>query len=141
MFSVIVGFLGISMLAAAPADAAATCQPLTKVAHHHDSNGLAVYEQQGFAWKLIADAKGKLVVENASGAENCETSVDDLTEVYFAPNDTIALRSVQIASDDMYFLSSKTCKSIRPDLSIADLSPRRLAQKLKTVGFCLEPDR
>lgn len=68
------------------------------------------YESSHSNWIVVVnELNGDVVVRNRESGVECSASVDGVRQVY-AGATLIALRSIEIASDDVFFIDAATCK-------------------------------
>jgi hypothetical protein len=96
-----------------------------------------VYEAEEFPWSVTVDElEGAITITNKKSKAMCETNITSVRRVYGGGPNRIAFRSIEIASDDLFFLDPRSCKSTRKAKHLGVHAGRDTEKVLRSLGVC-----
>lgn len=96
-----------------------------------------VYEAEGFPWRITVDElEGAITITNRKSKAKCETNITSVRQVYGGGANRIAFRSIEIASDDLFFLDARSCKSTRKSKHLGVQAGRDTEKVPRSLGLC-----
>jgi hypothetical protein len=104
------------------------------------SDGEVRYENATLPWSVTSvDLSGTVSIWNRKSGATCAIKTDsDAAPKVYASTDSVALRIVEISSDDVIVYDGFTCREqskVQP-LHLGTHSPQDKARKLHKAGFC-----
>jgi hypothetical protein len=104
------------------------------------SNAEVRYENEILPWTVTSvDLSGEVSVSNRTSGSSCKinTGSDSRPEVY-ASGAAIAIRLVEISSDDIVFYDGTTCLELKSPraLHLGTLPENQKLRRLRKAGFC-----
>ncbi len=95
------------------------------------------YEAEWFPWRVTVDElEGAITITNKDSKTKCDTNISSVRQVYGGGANQIAFRSIEIASDDLFFLDARSCKSTRRSKHLGVRAPRDTGKALRSLGLC-----
>jgi len=96
-----------------------------------------VYEAEWFPWRVTVDElEGAVTITNKKSKAKCETNISSVRQVYGGSASGIAFRSIEIASDDVFFLDARSCKSNRKAKHLGVRGGQDTGTVLRSIGLC-----
>ena len=101
-------------------------------------SGLSTFRHDRFPWTVTADLDGNLVIENSRRHTSCKTVLDSVISVYVGDRNLINLRSLEIASDELFTLDGRNCREARKVKALDVESEMKSTAILRANGLCTE---
>jgi hypothetical protein len=96
------------------------------VSFHHDR----------FPWTITVDLDGNLAIENAQRHTRCTTVLNSVVAAYVGSQRLIYLRTLEIASDELFTLDGFTCWEVRNVKGLDVESESNSIEILRANGVC-----
>lgn len=96
------------------------------------------FAQDGYPWRITVDQlAGTVRVDRVEMYTSCSIDLGGVRRVYGGTR-ILALRSIEIASDDLYFFDLRTCTEVRKAVHFGLLrgSEARTAARLRKMRIC-----
>ena len=103
------------------------------------------FSKQGYPWRIVVDQLAGVVhVDRVDENASCTIEIQGVRRVYGGAL-LLALRSIEVTSDDLYFFDPRTCTEVRKavHLGVSKASQENTAARLKKYRICelLEPPK
>jgi hypothetical protein len=102
-----------------------------------DRSDLELYEGPSLLWSATVDELGgEVTIANKQTGGRCKIEVSSVRRVY-AGGSTVALRSIEIASDDIFYFDAATCKEVKSASHLGVSRSMAISdRKAKRLGLC-----
>jgi hypothetical protein len=97
-----------------------------------------VYSRDNYKWKITVDElTGRVQVDGVSSKKSCVIELQSVKRVY-GGHKLLALRSIEITSDDLFFFNPATCSEVRKavHLGVSSESAKSTVSRLRRIKIC-----